>query len=123
MTRRNPGMDKGGKYVCFDQVEVMRDFFAIYGEPRYREVKKEQIPGVSIDKDIRARIISGELENVRGPVRDILVEPEYLDVKMAQGAEFEHHIKRGYRAFAYVIEGNGYFDQDKEKSIELDIAF
>lgn len=88
-------------------------------EPRYREVKKEQIPEVLIGRNIRVRIISGELDNVRGPVRDIIVDPEYLDIKMAHGAEFEHNIKRGYRAFAYVIEGNGYFDQEREKLVDI----
>lgn len=86
-------------------------------EPRYREVKKEQIPAVTIDKNVEIRVICGNFGGTKGPVRDIIVDPEYLDITMAKGAEFEHSIKRGYRAFAYVIEGIGYFDTDKEKSI------
>jgi len=86
-------------------------------EPRYREVKNEQIQEVLIDKGIKIRVISGEVNNKRGPVRDIVVDIEYLDVTMEPGKEFEHSIKRGYRAFAYVMEGSGYFDLEKTRSI------
>lgn len=89
-------------------------------EPRYREVKSEQIPEVLIDKGIRVRIISGEVNNNRGPVRDIVVDIEYLDVRLDPGTEFEHTIKKGYRAFAYVIEGSGYFDAGKRRSIDTE---
>jgi len=86
-------------------------------EPRYREVKNEQIQEASIDKGIKIRIISGEVNNKRGPVRDIVVDIEYLDVTMESGTEFEHDITKGYRTFAYVIEGSGYFDTEKRKLI------
>jgi redox-sensitive bicupin YhaK (pirin superfamily) len=85
-------------------------------EPRYREVKKEQIPEVEMDKNVKIRIISGEFEKIKGPVRDIVVDPEYLDITIAKGSGFEYNIRRGYKAFAYVIEGSGYFDTDKERS-------
>ncbi len=85
-------------------------------DPRYREVKIEQIPEVPIEKGINIRIISGEVNKKRGPVRDIVVDIQYLDVTMEPGTEFEHAIKKGYRAFAYVIEGSGYFDSGKAKS-------
>ncbi len=86
-------------------------------EPRYREVKNEQILEVSIDKGIKVRVISGEVNKKRGPVKDIVVDIEYLDVTMEPGTEFEHDITKGYRAFAYVIEGSGYFDSEKRRSI------
>lgn len=86
-------------------------------EPRYREVKNEQIPEVLIDKGVTIRIISGEVNNKRGPVKDIVVDIEYLDVTIEPGTEFEHTIKKGYRAFAYVIEGSGYFDTEKKMNL------
>jgi len=85
-------------------------------EPRYREVKKEHIPVVTVDMDVKIRVICGVFGDTKGPVRDIVVDPEYLDITMAHDAEFEHGIKRGYKSFAYVIEGDGYFDSEKEKS-------
>ena len=86
-------------------------------DPRYREVKKEQIPEVLKNKGVTIRIISGEVNKKRGPVRDIVVDIEYLDITMEPGAEFEHTIKKGYRVFAYVIEGSGYFDNEKKMNI------
>lgn len=86
-------------------------------EPRYREVKKEQIPAVTINENVEIKVICGNFMDTKGPVRDIVVDPEYLDITMAKGAEFEHNIKRGYRVFAYVIGEGGYFDTDKEKTI------
>ncbi len=84
-------------------------------EPRYREVKNEQIPEVLIDKGVMVRVISGEVKKIRGPVRDIVVDIEYLDVTMEPKKEFEHTIKKGYRAFAYIIKGSGYFDTGKKR--------
>lgn len=81
-------------------------------EPRYRDVQSEQIPEVSLDGGVKARIICGEVNGVRGPVRDIVIDPEYLDVSVPSGSTFIHPIKRGHTAFAYVVEGKGYFDDN-----------
>ncbi len=86
-------------------------------EPRYREVTNDQIPELLIDKGVTIRIIRGEVNKKRGPVRDIVVDIEYLDVAMEPGTEFEHTIKKGNQAFAYVIEGSGYFDHEKRRTI------
>jgi redox-sensitive bicupin YhaK (pirin superfamily) len=85
--------------------------------PRYRDVKKEQIPEITIDNGVTARIICGEIQGTKGPVKDIVTEPEYLDVRFTSKAEFKHEIKQGHTAFAYVIEGEGYFDQSKSEKI------
>lgn len=82
-------------------------------EPRYREVKNNQIPEVIKGDNIKIRVISGEVGNKRGPVQDIVVDIEYLDVTIPLFTEFEHNIQKGYKAFAYVIEGRGHFDQEE----------
>ena len=61
---------------------------------------------------MKVRIICGEVKGIKGPVRDIVIDPEYLDVTVPSGSTFIHPIKRGHTAFAYVIEGKGYFDDD-----------
>jgi len=81
-------------------------------EPRYRDVRNEQIPETSLDGGVNVRIICGEANGVRGPVRDIVIDPEYLDVTVPAGSSFIHQIKKGHTVFAYVIEGKGYFDDD-----------
>jgi redox-sensitive bicupin YhaK (pirin superfamily) len=82
-------------------------------EPRYRGITADQIPEVILGGNIRMKIICGEAGGVKGPVRDVVVDPEYLDVTIPAGATFSHRINRGYTAFAYVIEGMGYFDPER----------
>jgi quercetin 2,3-dioxygenase len=83
-------------------------------EPRYRDVRREQIPEVTFEGGVTARIICGDVNGVQGPVRDIVIEPEYLDVTVPAHASFTHAVKRGHTAFAYVIEGKGYFDEERD---------
>ncbi len=44
---------------------------------------------------------------------DIVIDPEYLDVTVPPHGEFLHPTRRGHTVFAYVIEGQGYFCQEK----------
>lgn len=43
-----------------------------------------------------------------------------MDVTIAPQSEFEHHVKKGYTVFAYVIKGEGYFDQNKDQLISAE---
>ena len=88
--------------------------------PRYQEVKQEQIPEFSLDNGIKIKIICGEVRGSKGPVRDIVVDSQYLDVNVPAHTEFEYPIKKGYTVFAYVVAGSGYFDESKTKQINQD---
>jgi redox-sensitive bicupin YhaK (pirin superfamily) len=88
--------------------------------PRYQEVKDMEIPEVVTESGARVRIICGKLDGTCGPVSEIVTDPEYMDVIVPAGKEFVHSVKKGHTVFAYVFEGNGYFDEDKEKLIESD---
>ncbi len=83
-------------------------------DPRYRDVRNDQIPEVTLENDIKITIICGEVDGNRGPVQDIVIEPQYLDVTMPPGSEFIHPVKRGHTVFAYVIDGNGSFSDEKD---------
>lgn len=80
-------------------------------EPRYREVKQATIPVVKTPEGAVVRIIAGEVAGVRGPVQEIVTEPQYLDVSLASGQSFAHAVNPEHTVFAYVVEGAGYFDQ------------
>ncbi|MCD4805985.1 MAG: pirin family protein [Methanococcoides sp.] len=82
-------------------------------EPRYREVKSEQIPEVVLENDVRVKVICGEIEGNKGPVQDIVTDPEYLDVTIPANTVFTHPTKMGYTVFAYVMKGNGSFDENE----------
>jgi len=80
--------------------------FAQDDGPRYRDVKSSQIP------EVPSRRGEGEDplrdgNGLLGPVRDIVTDPEYLDVTVPGGTTFTHFIRPGQMPFAYVIEGKG----------------
>ena len=79
-------------------------------DPRYREVKRSQVPEVRTESGATIKIICGRVGKHQGPVRDIVIDPEYLDVTVPAGTVFVHGTKRGHTVFAYVIEGKGIFD-------------
>ena len=81
--------------------------------PRYRDVKHADIPEVRPAPGVKVRVVSGTVAGVRGPVHDIVVDPEYLDVSIAPGVEFRHAIPGDHRVFAYVVDGSGRFDGGK----------
>ena len=73
--------------------------------PRYRDIKSDQIPIVTLDNGTQIKIICGTINNVQGPVRDIVIDPEYIDVTVPANTTYEHPTKAGHIVFAYVIEG------------------
>jgi redox-sensitive bicupin YhaK (pirin superfamily) len=87
-------------------------------DPRYRDLRKTDIPSISLnDNDVQVKIICGEINGIRGPVKDIITDPEYLDITISPNSEFTHNIKPNYNAFAYTIEGEGFFDENVEELI------
>ena len=82
-------------------------------DPRYRDVKSRQIPDVLLENGAKLKVICGKVGDVQGPVRDIITDPEYLDVTVPAGSEFIYPTKRGHTVFAYVIDGRGCFCNEK----------
>ncbi len=82
--------------------------------PRYRDVKSRQIPEVVLANGTSIKIICGRVGGETGPAREIVIDPEYLDVTVPVRAVFNHPTKRGYTAFVYVIAGKGFFCQEKK---------
>jgi redox-sensitive bicupin YhaK (pirin superfamily) len=82
-------------------------------DPRYRDVKSTQIPEVTLDSGAKVKIICGKVKGVSGPVKDIVIDPEYIDVSMLAKTTFVHPVKSGHTIFAYVVEGKGYFDEER----------
>jgi len=85
--------------------------------PRYREIKADDIPEYKAENGAKVKVIAGKFNGHVGPVKDIICEPEYLDVKVPAGIKFEHKIDKANTVFAYVLEGEGYFDPDKKKAV------
>lgn len=84
-------------------------------DPRYRDVKEKDIPIIQLNEKVLVKVISGKVEGISGPVKDIVTDPEYLDVHIEKGGEFKHEVKRGHTVFVYIFEGEGYFDNNHDK--------
>jgi redox-sensitive bicupin YhaK (pirin superfamily) len=82
--------------------------------PRYRGVTSDQIPETVLADGISMRIIAGRVGDVQGPVRDVVIDPEYLDVTIPEGGHYVHSTKLGHTVFAYVLEGTGSFCRAKD---------
>jgi len=82
--------------------------------PRYREVKADDIPEVCVAAGVKIKIICGEVAGVKGPVRDIVIDPELLDVAVPAGVTVTHPVKAGHTAIAYILDGEGYFDDRRD---------
>ncbi|MGY5875588.1 MAG: pirin family protein [Candidatus Thorarchaeota archaeon] len=88
--------------------------------PRYRDIKAQDIPTVVTDNGVEVKIISGQVGGTKGPVEDVITDPEYLDVKIPANAEFSHEVKAGHTVFAYIIEGSGTFDGSDRESVAIE---
>lgn len=80
--------------------------------PRYRGVLASEIPSAVVRKGVDVKVIAGDMDGAKGPVKDLVVDAQYLDIAIAPGKEFEHEIGEGKCAFAYVFQGKGQFDAD-----------
>ena len=82
--------------------------------PRYRGVTAKEIPEAALKSGTRIKVICGEVEGVRGPVQDVVAAPQYLDVTVPAGSQFTHAVKPGHTAIAYVLQGEGFFDERRD---------
>ena len=88
--------------------------------PRYRDITNDQIPEVVVNDNVKIKIICGEINDVKGPVRDIITDPEYLDVFIEPNSEFKHAIDNTHNVFAYVIDGEATFDSIKDEIVSAE---
>jgi redox-sensitive bicupin YhaK (pirin superfamily) len=82
--------------------------------PRYRGIVAAQIPEVTLKDGVKAKIVCGSVSGVQGPVSDVVIDPQYLDISVPADTSFAHRVKSGHTVFAYVLEGEGYFDPERD---------
>jgi hypothetical protein len=82
-------------------------------DPRYRDVKSGQVPEVTNASGVRTRIICGRVDGETGPVQDVVIDPEYLDISIPAHTAYTHPTLIGHTVFAYVIQGRACFCDQK----------
>jgi len=86
-------------------------------KPRYREAKNADIPEVVAD-GVTVRVICGEFNGQKGPITDVTIAPQYLDVRVPANATFTHPTPSDHTVIAYIYAGNGDFDPKQEMTAD-----
>lgn len=84
-------------------------------EPRYQDIKDSDIIPVKEKNGIEVKVIAGIYKDVRGPVKEIICDPQYLDIWIPPKKVFNLKQKKENTVFAYIINGEGYFDTTQKK--------
>lgn len=74
--------------------------------PRYQDIAASDIPEVEIDDGVRVRVLSGQFNDVTGPVAGVAVQPLYLDIELPASASLSPALPENHTAFLYVFEGS-----------------
>ncbi len=104
MPKPGPGGRMGG-FQLWANLPAARKMM----DPRYRDIKAADVPVIEAAGGVRIRVICGEVNGTRGPVKDVVIEPEYLDVSLPARSSYEHPAVAGHTVFAYVFEGEARF--------------
>ncbi len=74
--------------------------------PRYQDIAASDIPEIKLDDGVRVRVLSGQFNDVTGPVAGVAVQPLYLDIELPSTANVSPKLPENHTAFLYVFEGS-----------------
>jgi hypothetical protein len=86
--------------------------------PRYRGIVANDIPTAKPEDGVSVKIVAGRIGKTVGPVRDLVVDAQYLDVSIKPRKEFVHPIPSKLRAFGYIFEGSASFSDEKKNPVD-----
>jgi redox-sensitive bicupin YhaK (pirin superfamily) len=86
--------------------------------PRYRGITKKEIPTVNAAPGVTIKIIAGSVRGRIGPVQDLTVPCEYLDITMKPNTTYEQLLSKEFKVFAYIINGEGFFAQQETNPVK-----
>jgi len=90
-------------------------------QSRYQDVLPEQINTISLN-GVKVKVIAGSWNNVVGSIRDLMINPLYLDVTLLDGATFECGLSESDTAFVYVFSGTAAIDPHLTPIIASSVA-
>ncbi|MCG8688787.1 MAG: pirin family protein [Desulfobacterales bacterium] len=78
--------------------------------PKYRDISADMIPEVTVQDGVHIKVIAGNINGKKGPMDDIVIDPQFLDCTVPGGQAYTHEVDSVYTAFIYVISGTGTTD-------------
>jgi redox-sensitive bicupin YhaK (pirin superfamily) len=73
--------------------------------PKYRGIEKQEVPTIQ-KNGLKIKVLAGKIDGKEGPVRDLAIDVEYLDVELTARKAFEHAIPENRKVFTYVVNGS-----------------
>ena len=92
-------------------------------QPRYQEYSSDTIPRTELKNGVSIKVIAGETNGIHGPVKEIAIQPLYLDVRVPANCEFEHVIPAGHQVLIYIYRGKCYWGNNSETSAPKMLVF
>jgi redox-sensitive bicupin YhaK (pirin superfamily) len=89
-------------------------------KPKYRDITKDDIPIIETKDNITVKVVGGEYDGEKGPVRDVAVKPTYYHINMPKNTSISVPFENDHTVFAYAFGGNGYFDTEKSQLVNKD---
>lgn len=85
-------------------------------EPRYRDLRAEEIPFVKVDGDkALIKVISGQSHGIDS-VKDLAYTPVWiLDMELQPGAKVTQPLPETWNAFSYVLDGEVYYGKGESR--------
>ena len=74
-------------------------------DPRYQEIKSEEVPVIMGVNGAKLKIIAGQLDGARGPIEKTDVAVVFIDIELPKDTSFNYKISDSYSTFLYVLEG------------------
>jgi redox-sensitive bicupin YhaK (pirin superfamily) len=85
-------------------------------EPKYQELKANQIPQKS-ENGVHVKVIAGECMGIKSPVYTI-TPTTYLDFRLDKSSQFTQPIPNDWNAFIFILKGSGLFGSQSKHASE-----
>ncbi len=85
-------------------------------KPQYRDIRKEMIPEYK-DENTIVKVLAGNYRGIKGPLDGLALDSIFLDVELKPNTEFEYYFDPGFKAFAFLLQGEANFIPEKEEVV------
>jgi redox-sensitive bicupin YhaK (pirin superfamily) len=91
-------------------------------KPRYQEIPRERIPKATSDDGlVSVNIIAGEALGHQAVI-ETHTPIMYLHYEVKPGGVVNQHVPSDYNAFAYIVDGEGHFGDEREQGVDAQMV-